>query len=89
MLFDEPADAAEENIMKMTASITARTMMITWFAIPIAVMTESREKTISRSKIGSGPLQRRSPVAAGHDSLPSSLSWISRVAFANRKSLPR
>jgi hypothetical protein len=39
------------NIITPTASTTAVTMMETSSAIPTAVMTESREKTMSRTMI--------------------------------------
>ena len=41
----------DANIMKITAITTAIIITKSWLAIPMAVMTESRENTISRSMI--------------------------------------
>jgi hypothetical protein len=59
--------------------------------MPTAVITESSEKTMSRKAIWAMTAQNAAPPRGGAASGPwatSSLSWISKVALAMRKSPP-
>ena len=57
-------------------------------AMPIAVMTESSENTMSRIITWPMTLANDAAGLAGPCSRPSSLSWISYVAFASRNRPP-
>ena len=77
------------TIITRTATTMARTMIETCCTRPTAVMTESREKTMSMRAtwISTAP-KLAACTAFGPSSAPSRLLWISRVAFASRNAPP-
>ena len=56
--------------------------------MPMAVITESSEKTMSSSMIWTITAANDAPGAARPAASPSSFSWISNVALASRNSPP-
>src|SRR3954466_2579229 len=82
-----PADTSITTTLRTIAVIITQS----WLAIPTAVITESSEKTMSRTRICASTV----PAAAGAalfdescDSFPSSLACISCAAFATRNRPP-
>jgi len=77
------------NIMTPTAATTAVIMMARWFAMPTAVMTESREKMMSSSRICTiTEAIDAATRALAPPSSPSRRSWISRVDLKSRNRPP-
>jgi hypothetical protein len=77
------------NIITPTAITTAAIMIVRWLAMPTAVITESSEKTTSRSRIWTRTAENEAATRElASPSSPSSFSWISRVALVSRKRPP-
>jgi hypothetical protein len=81
---------AANTIMTIVARTTAATMIVSWSTIPTAVITESKENTMSSRRICT--ITPAKEVAIGAErpvAFPaSSLWWISRVLLPKRNSPP-
>src|SRR5574342_447010 len=82
--------APAKAIITPTAITMAATITERWPAMPTAVMTESSEKTTSRTAIWKSTMPKAAapPGARRGSWRTSSLSWISKVALVMRKSPP-
>src|SRR5215210_7286789 len=86
----KPLTASAENSITPIATVTAAIITETWSTMPTAVMTESRENTMSRRTIWIRTLPNAAPtLALLCPSSPSRFSWISKVLLPSRKSPPR